>query len=314
MEQVSLSPIDICGNRCYSTEMNLSNTNWNLYKTFKVVFETRNLARASGILGTSRAAVGQNIKELGNQLGIKLFTPHRRGVEPTLEAQNLYPSIKIAFDAIVNTEASLETFDMHSSGIIRIAVASTTAELFIKDYLQQFRVKYSNVRIELSRGDSIDLLKQRKIDLVVDLDYFFTPDVKTIELFTVYSTFAATEKFLADHGLSASLTCDELLAQPIVVYGKTWDYLYKHIDAKAKVGPSVIRTDSTDLNFSIMKNSIAIGYLGYYRKEILNDPELVEINVSGITIPPAKMVVGFHRDPTRAAQIFLDMFREQKYS
>jgi len=288
--------------------MKASNTNWNLYKTFKVVFETRNMHRASETLGISRAAVGQNIKELGNQLGITLFTPHRRGVEPTPEAQNLYPSIRTAVDSIINAESTIDIFDTQSHGIIKIAFPSSTAELFINEYLQEFRRKYPNVRLELSRGDSIELLRQKKMDIVIDLDYFFADaEIKTLDLFTVYSTFAATKKFLTTHNLSLNLTKDELLALPIVVYSKTWDYLFKRLDTETE--PSIIRTNSTDLNFSIMKNSIAVGYLGYYRKELLNDTDLVELNISGINIPAAKMVCGYNKNPTRATQAFIEGLR-----
>ena len=86
-----------------------SNTNWNLYKTFVTVFELKNMSHSATELGVTRAAIGQNIRELENQLGTKLFTPDKRGVIPTAEAVKIYPSIKKVTQIIHETESDLST-------------------------------------------------------------------------------------------------------------------------------------------------------------------------------------------------------------
>mgnify|MGYP003297417224 CR=1 FL=1 len=47
--------------------MQFSNINYNLYKSFLVVYETKNISRAADILYISQPAVSHNIKELEKQ-------------------------------------------------------------------------------------------------------------------------------------------------------------------------------------------------------------------------------------------------------
>ncbi len=44
--------------------MQFSNINYNLYKSFLVVYETKNISRAADLLYISQPAVSHNIKEL----------------------------------------------------------------------------------------------------------------------------------------------------------------------------------------------------------------------------------------------------------
>ena len=48
--------------------MQFSNINYNLYKSFLVVYETQNISRAADFLYISQPAVSHNIKELEKQL------------------------------------------------------------------------------------------------------------------------------------------------------------------------------------------------------------------------------------------------------
>jgi len=280
--------------------MNFNNTNFNLYKSFVVVYETRNLHRAAEILGVSRSAVGQNIKELNNQLGVILFTSTRKGVIPTSEANNLYPNIKNAITAIVESENSLQEFNSESGGIIKIAMTNSVLDLCIKDYLKEFCTKYPKVSIEFFGRDSMDLLKQGKIDFIIELDFFFkNQDIKTIDLFKLSSIFVVTKDFLIRHNLKSTMTKDDLMMLPIITQRESWFEFFGSTER-------FIISPSSDLTYIMAKNSLGVGF---YCKELLdktNDPDLVALNIKDITLPTAKVVCGYNNSLSRPARAFID--------
>ena len=80
--------------------MQFSNINYNLYKSFLVVYETQNISKAADFLYISQPAVSHNIKELEKQLGIQLFFKKSNGMSATNEAEILYKYISSAFNSI----------------------------------------------------------------------------------------------------------------------------------------------------------------------------------------------------------------------
>ena len=65
------------------------NIDLNLYKVFIKVYELKNISKASEALFVSQPSISHSIKELENQLNIKLFYRNSKGVEPTPEAKKL---------------------------------------------------------------------------------------------------------------------------------------------------------------------------------------------------------------------------------
>jgi len=67
--------------------------NLELYRIFKVVAEQENLTRASEILLISQPAVTKHIKNLENELNVKLFTRSKYGMILNENGKKLYDKI-----------------------------------------------------------------------------------------------------------------------------------------------------------------------------------------------------------------------------
>ena len=57
--------------------MQFSNINYNLYKSFLVVYETQNISRAAELLYISQPAVSHNIKELEKKTNYNNYTQRK---------------------------------------------------------------------------------------------------------------------------------------------------------------------------------------------------------------------------------------------
>jgi DNA-binding transcriptional LysR family regulator len=275
------------------------NTNKNLYETFIVAYETLNLYKTADILMVTRSAVGQKIKELGNQIGVKLFTPTTRGIVPTPEAHNLYAAVKNAMQNIIDAEISLQKFDEQSTGVIRIAVPQWDMEFYLKDYLREFSAKYPNVRFEFFGQESNKLLSEGKLDFVFNLDIDFkNTDFRVRNLFSIKSAFAVSPQFFKGKNLKQTMTLDEVLKYPIIAERTHWADFSRQNNITKTVQ---IETDSQFAAYSLAKNGQGICL--YCDRA---DPNLVLLNVTDITPTPINISVAFNRNLSKPAKTFFD--------
>jgi len=284
--------------------MKNGNTNWNLYKTFIAVFQEKNMTKASKLLGISRVAVGQNIRELGNQLGVTLFTSTHKGVEPTSNANELYPSIKNAVSIIQNIETNIQPDNKTKS--LKIAIADTTASFYIKQYIKDFYINYPDVKLELFKREGLDTAKQKNLDIIIDLDRRMKEnDLKTITLFPITTTFIASKDFLKKSGLTDSIPFKDLSKQPIIAIDESWEYFTKQMNFSAS---KLTKSPSIDMTFSMVQSHLGIGH---FAKELLNfykDPDIIELSFKDLPspFPSVNVVCGYYKSPSRLAKAFID--------
>lgn len=65
-----------------------------LYKIFVIVADEKNITKASQVLHISQPAVSKHIRNLEDQLHIKLVNRNNYGIELTKEGDNIYNDIK----------------------------------------------------------------------------------------------------------------------------------------------------------------------------------------------------------------------------
>ena len=293
--------------------MKHGNTNWNLYKTFIAVYEIKNMHRASSVLGTTRSAISLNIKELSNQLGAKLFVSHSKGVEPTSEAIAIYPMIKSAVELIIGAENNISKFNTKKKTTIKMAVLSTSAKILVQDYLKEFYTKHPEIKLEISGLGDTDLLAQKQQDLTIGTKRRIHNSLKTITLYTTKTAFVATKSFLKLHGLTHTISKEQLLKLPIIAHqGGTFASFCKRAGFGHHMS-TILSSVPTDMIYSMTKDSMGVGFLGKETCNLLNeinDINLVSLNVYDIDIefPTVQIVCGYDGTLTKPARIFIDGF------
>ena len=111
--------------------MQFSNTNYNLYKSFLVVYETCNISKAAEQLFISQPAVSHNIKELEKQLGVQLFYKKSNGMSATSEATALYKYVSNAFNSIWKGEMTILDMTGLKTGVVKNLFSSLRINAFI---------------------------------------------------------------------------------------------------------------------------------------------------------------------------------------
>ncbi len=109
-----------------------------LYRVFKTVAEAGNISAAAQSLYISQSAISQSIKQLENQLGVRLFLRTPRGVNLTEEGRMLYQYVNRAITTIENGEERLAQMQHLLRGRLAIGASDTVTKRFLLPVLQEF--------------------------------------------------------------------------------------------------------------------------------------------------------------------------------
>lgn len=242
--------------------MQFSNINYNLYKSFLVVYETGNISKASELLYISQPAVSHNIKELEKQLGIQLFYKKASGVSATNEAEILYRYISSAFNTIWKGENTISDMAGLKTGVVRIGIPSYLSVLYLSKLVTEFRQLYPSLKIKIICKSSIDLLnlfQSQNIDILIDNQPISIEknkiEVKYLKSFS--HCFVTTKKFATDEKVGME-TINNL---PLVISSQNSEEirLLKNSVPEIKINP-IIEAGTTESMIRLIKDGNGIGY------------------------------------------------------
>ena len=262
--------------------MQFSNINYNLYKSFLVVYETKNISRAADILYISQPAVSHNIKELEKQLNIQLFYKKSNGMNTTSEADVLYKYISSAFNSIWKGELTISDMAGLKTGVVKIGIPSYLTVLFLSDIITEFRAKYPNVKIEIvskPMSDLITMLQTQNIDIVIDSQPITTEkstmDIKYLKSYS--HCFFTTDKFYSDK----SFGVENINNLPLIISSQNAEEVkqLKNSVVGIKINP-VIESWTTESMIKLVKEGNGVGYCQEeYIQEELEAGTLKKLNL-----------------------------------
>ncbi len=275
--------------------MQFSNINYNLYKSFLVVYETRNISKAAEFLYISQPAVSHNIKELEKQLGVQLFYKRSNGMNTTTEADTLYKYISSAFNSILKGELTIADMAELKTGIIKVGIPSHLSVLYVSQIITGFRKKYHDVKIEIVNkpiSDLMVLLQSQNVDVIIDsepMDYERTKiDVKYLASYP--HCFFTTDKYYKD-----SPFCTEAINNsPLIITSSNSEEirLLKNAVGNIKIDP-IIEAGTPEAIVRLVKDNNGIGYAQEeYIKEELENGSLKKLELT-FMLPKLDIYCGY---------------------
>ena len=165
--------------------------NLELYRIFTIVSNEENLTRASNILHISQPAVTKHIKNLENELNVKLFKRSKYGMILTDNGKKLYLQIKDSINILNKAELLFnESRDITVGSHINML-----SRLFSKAISKYYK-EISNSTINVT-NDSFDnmlsMLERQKLDLVLSKKFSedsYNPKlIKFIKLGSLHDVF-----------------------------------------------------------------------------------------------------------------------------
>ncbi|SMP45744.1 LysR family transcriptional regulator [Anoxynatronum buryatiense] len=137
-------------------------------KYFAAVAEHLNFTEASRHLYVAQSAVSQQVAELENQLGVKLFWRNKRTVRLTSAGEVLLKETQFLLSRMEEAAEKTKRADSGLIGRLRIGFLGYTERFILPSLVRRFRHKYPHIDLELEQyhhGDLIERLNNEELDI-----------------------------------------------------------------------------------------------------------------------------------------------------
>ena len=189
-----------------------------LYRVFQEVARMGNISAAAQNLYISQSAVSQSIKQLEEQLQVRLFSRSTRGVVLTSEGKMLLDYVSHGLGLIQCGEEKLAQSRQLLTGELIIGASDTVTSQFLLPHLDSFHKKYPNIHIQIISGRShkvLGLLRSGKVDVAFASSPSEDEGLSCVPCFATHSCFVAAADYPCDFERAYSM--QELAALPLIL-------------------------------------------------------------------------------------------------
>ena len=260
-----------------------------LYRIFKIVADEENLTKASEILHISQPAVTKHIKNLENELNVKLFKRSKYGMILNENGQKLYLQIKGSIDVLSKAE---DIFNMHKE--INLGVHVNMPTKIYSNAILKFYESNQNSIInihQLTAENMFSMLEKQKIDFAFSKKYgdeLYDPkEIKFIKIGELHDVFIvnANSKYLNKKLSKKDLR--NITIYTLKKFSSAYQNLIKELEYSEK---DTINVDN--VNYSAMLELLKVRDIitvitKEYVEEKLSNNELCVLDV-GFSLPNAE--------------------------
>lgn len=260
-----------------------------LYRIFKIVADEENLTKASEILHISQPAVTKHIKNLENELNVKLFKRSKYGMILNENGQKLYLQIKGSIDVLSKAE---DIFNMHKE--INLGVHVNMPTKIYSNAILKFYESNQNSIInihQLTAENMFSMLEKQKIDFAFSKKYgdeLYDPkEIKFIKIGELHDVFIvnANSKYLNKKLSKKDLR--NITIYTLKKFSSAYQNLIKELEYSEK---DTINVDN--VNYSAMLEILKVRDIvtvitKEYVEEKLSNNELCVLDV-GFSLPNAE--------------------------
>lgn len=168
------------------------------YKIFNAVVKTGSFSKAAKYLFMTQSAISQAIKQLETSINMILFKRTSKGVELTDAGNILYKYTSSAMELLETGLLRLESLKSLDAGELKIGASDTISTYFLLPRLEMFHKLYPNIKIKIINrvtNESIDLLKNGKIDIAFGNLPIESDNIEIVKCMTVHDTFVVGTDF-----------------------------------------------------------------------------------------------------------------------
>ena len=288
------------------------NTDYNLYKIFLYLYEEKSISKTAAKLYVSQPAISYSLKELENQLGYTLFYRNSKGIEPTLEAKELYSYISTAFNILNDAEEHIKNLNSLNIGCIRIGTPSHIGIFFLSSFIADFRKIYPGIKFEIickSTTDMVEMLECRKLDIIVDtLPIYSKKTVTKVTLSKLYNCFAYNKNIMKDIDVKK---VEDLKNYPLILPSATASIRLKldeYMESQNTKLIPIIESWTTELMIEMVRRGVGIGYFVKNVIDTQDDRENFEVITFDNNLPAVDVCCVYIDDfLTSATKKFIEM-------
>ncbi|MCR9270799.1 MAG: LysR family transcriptional regulator [Hyphomonadaceae bacterium] len=256
--------------------------NWDRLRVFRLVADAQSMTAASKTLGESAPTISRRINDLERELGTKLFSRSKRGVELTAAGKRLMDLVEQMQGLVDTVGDQVSHTDTSVAGAIKIKASDGLGPHWLARHLPAFHQTLPNLQIDLEVGlakeeDVVD----READLAIVFEKPKHPEVISQRLGTLHYICFASEAYLQTNPPPQTVFDMQkhklLMHSDYVHQAERWSKNIKEL--KEFIDYSTITNSSTAL-LTLCQYGGGIAVMPTYAAEL--DPALVPM-----ALPPA---------------------------
>lgn len=292
----------------------MSNINYNLYKIFCTVANSKSYGEASEKLGFTPANISIQIKNLEEQLDVKLFNRENDGVKLSEEGKQLYEIINKSISSFDFAEKVMKEKNDLANGTLNIGCQSHLTNYYLMEYIKKAKNDFPNLNIGLTCGavssEMFEMLKNHTLDFVItdiiptETDQFVIEKLKKVNNIFVSKEPLKIENVKELEDLRYILNFDNTI---------TTKNLFKILkEHNVEIRPNM-QCDTTEIRVEAVMNGLGIAYVMKEAvKKELENCELYEVELP-IELPDLSINLVYIKDMlTQVDKKFIKKYLKDK--
>jgi DNA-binding transcriptional LysR family regulator len=223
---------------------------WDKLRIFHTAAESGSFTHAAEKLGMSQSAVSRQISALEEDLGLKLFIRHARGLVLTEVGEQLFRTAHRMHWELQQVETQMSESHDEPSGPLLVNTTVGLGSTWLSSRIHEFLLLYPDIYIEIKLNDAELDLAMREADVAIRLHRPNQSEMIQRKLFTVHNHFYASREYLAKHGEPQAV--EDLDRHRIIAFGEPVPSYLGDINYLERLG----RPDSSPRRAAIKVNAI----------------------------------------------------------
>lgn len=223
---------------------------WDKLRIFHTAAESGSFTHAAEKLGMSQSAVSRQISALEDDLGLKLFIRHARGLVLTEVGEQLFRTAHRMHWELQQVETQMSESQDEPTGPLIVTTTVGIGSTWLSSRLDEFLKLYPLIQLEIRLNDAELDLAMREADVAIRLHRPNQSEMIQRKLFTVHNYFYASRSYIDEYGAPGSV--DELDSHRVVSFGEPVPSYLGDINFLERLG----RPDSSPRRAALRVNAI----------------------------------------------------------
>ncbi|MDB5563235.1 MAG: LysR family transcriptional regulator [Hyphomicrobiales bacterium] len=223
---------------------------WDKLRIFHTAAESGSFTHAAEKLGMSQSAVSRQISALEEDLRLKLFIRHARGLVLTEVGEQLFRTAHRMNWELQQVETQMSESQDEPTGPLLVTTTVGFGSTWLASRINEFLLLYPAIQIEIKLNDAEMDLAMREADVAIRLHRPNQSEMIQRKLFSVHNHFYASKDYLAKHGYPHSV--EDLDSHRIVSFGEPVPSYLGDINFLERLG----RPDNSPRRASLKVNAI----------------------------------------------------------
>jgi DNA-binding transcriptional LysR family regulator len=223
---------------------------WDKLRIFHTAAESGSFTHAAEKLGMSQSAVSRQISALEDDLGLKLFIRHARGLVLTEVGEQLFRTAHRMHWELQQVETQMSESQDVPTGPLIVTTTVGIGSTWLSSRLDEFLKLYPLIQLEIRLNDAELDLAMREADVAIRLHRPNQSEMIQRKLFTVHNHFYASNAYIEEFGMPVS--ADQLDDHRVISFGEPVPSYLGDINFLERMG----RTDSSPRRATLKVNAI----------------------------------------------------------